>query len=370
MTKKGKTLRSGYTTGASAAAAVKGALHLLVHCEKKSMVTIPFLNDGSVDIQIFSLKAKDDRVFCSVIKDAGDDPDITNKAEIGASVSIHDSDKSDIVIKGGLGVGRVTKPGLEIPPGEPAINPGPRKMIKQAVRDVIKNFNEKKWAVNIEIFVPRGKILAKKTLNHRLGIIGGISILGTTGVVKPLSHEAYIATIRSSLSVALAAGIRNLYFTTGRRSERFAESIFTSDPKEAFVQTGDFFGKSLEIVSKMDFEQVVFVVFFGKAIKMAQGVYHTHAAKSNLSLDQLAGWTYDRTKNAILSDKIKHANTAREAFFMLKEDHTEVIQDISKKIVRSAASYASPHIHLKAVILDFHGEMISESELDRNEGTS
>ncbi|MCP3872121.1 MAG: cobalt-precorrin-5B (C(1))-methyltransferase [Desulfobacteraceae bacterium] len=369
MTKKGKKLRSGYTTGASAAAAVKGALHLLVHCQKKSAVTIPFLSDGSVDIQIFSLKEKESHVFCSVIKDAGDDPDITNKAEIGAAVSIHESDKSNIVIKGGLGVGRITKPGLEVPPGEPAINPGPRKMIKQAVRDVIENFDEKKQTVDIEIFVPQGEILAKKTLNHRLGIIGGISILGTTGVVRPMSHDAYIATIRSSLSVALAAGIRDLYFTTGRRSERFAEEIFTSDPKEAFVQTGDFFGKSLEMASEMLVKQVVFVVFFGKAIKMAQGVYHTHAAKSSLSLDKLSKWTYDRTKNATLSNKIKHANTAREAFFMLKEDHTEVIQDVSKKIVHSAAAYASPHIHLKAIILDFQGKIIAESEFDRKDGS-
>jgi cobalt-precorrin-5B (C1)-methyltransferase len=240
-------------------------------------------------------------------------------------------------------------------------------MIHQAVRDVIQNFDEKKWIVNIEIFVPRGEILAKKTLNHRLGIIGGISILGTTGVVRPLSHDAYIATIQSSLCVASAAGIQNLYFTTGRRSERFAESIFTSDPKEAFVQTGDFFGKSLEMVSKMPFEQVVFVIFFGKAIKMAQGVYHTHAAKSRLSLGQLADWTYERTKNAALTDKIKHANTAREAFFMLREDHPEVIQDISKKIVHSAAAYASPHIRIKAVILDFQGEIVAESEPNRLE---
>jgi cobalt-precorrin-5B (C1)-methyltransferase len=185
-----------------------------------------------------------------------------------------------------------------------------------------------------------------------------------------MSHEAYIATIRSSLSVAFAAGVRKLYFTTGRRSERFAEGIFRSDPKEAFVQTGDFFGKSLEMVSEMPFEQVVFVVFFGKAIKMAQGVYHTHAAKSNLSLDQLSFWTYERTKDAELSNRIKQSNTARETFFMLKENHTAVIQDISEKIVHSAASYALPHIHLKSVILDFDGTVIAEANLNRQDGRS
>jgi len=367
VAEKKRKLRSGFTTGTAAAAAVKGALFLLVNKIKKDLVTIPFLSEGSVDIQVFSLEQKKEHVSCSVIKDAGDDPDITNKAEIGANVSVYESDKNNIIIRGGLGVGLITKPGLEIPPGEPAINPGPRKMIKQAVRDVIQDFDNKKWTVDIEIFVPQGEDLAKKTLNLKLGIIGGISILGTTGIVKPMSHEAYIATIRSSLCVAQATGVRKLYFTTGRRSERFAEEIFKSDPKEAFVQTGDFFGKSLEMASKMSFEKIVFVVFFGKAVKMAKGVYHTHAGKSTLSLDQLASWTNDITKNPKLSEKIQQSNTAREAFFMLKENHIEVIEDISQKIVQSAALYALPHINIKSVILDYDGAVIAEAELKRKE---
>ncbi|WP_457553753.1 cobalt-precorrin-5B (C(1))-methyltransferase CbiD [Desulfobacula sp.] len=370
MAKKEKKLKSGYTTGASAAAAVKGALFLLVHKIKKDFVTIPFLSDGSVDIQIFSLIEKQERVFCSVIKDAGDDPDITNKAEIGAAVSIHQSGKSDIIIRGGVGVGLVTKPGLEVQPGQPAINSGPQTMIEQAVRSVIEGFDGKKWAVDIEIFVPQGETLTKKTLNERLGIIGGISILGTTGVVRPMSHEAYIATIKSSLSVALATGVRTLYFTTGRRSERYAEKNFKSVPKEAFVQTGDFFGKSLEMVSKMPFEQVVFVVFFGKAVKMASGVYHTHAAKSSLSLDQIAGWAYEKIHDSQLVDRIKQSNTARQAFFILKENYIEVIQDINEKILHSAAAFASPHIHLKSIILDFDGKIIAEAELKEKKGAS
>jgi cobalt-precorrin-5B (C1)-methyltransferase len=369
MTKKDKKLKSGYTTGASAAAAVKGALYLLVYNEKKDSVNIPFLSEGSVDIGIFSLKEEEGRVLCSVIKDGGDDPDVTNKAEIGAVVSVRESGESNIIIRGGQGVGRITKPGLEVPPGEPAINSGPRKMIRHAVRDVITGFDKKNMIVDIEIFVPRGEILAKNTLNHRLGIVGGISILGTTGVVRPMSHEAYVATIHASLSVALAAGVRILYFTTGRRSERFAEGIFETDPNEAFVQTGDFFGKSLEMASGMPFEEIVFVVFFGKAVKMAQGVYHTHAAKSNLSLEQLSEWTYTRTQNADLSEKIKNTNTAREAFFMLKENYRDVIRDISKKIVHSAASFASPHIRLKSIILDYDGAVIAEAELAKREGS-
>jgi len=360
MPKKQKKLRSGFTTGAAAAAAVKAALFLLVHGEKKQAVTIPFLSEGSVDIPVFTLKEEKGRVVCSVIKDGGDDPDVTNKAEIGASVSIHEAPENQIVILGGKGVGKITKPGLEVPPGEAAINPGPVKMIRQAVSDVLTD-PDSCHRVDIELFVPRGETLAKHTLNHRLGIVGGISILGTTGVVKPMSHDAYIATIKSSLSVARAAGVQTLFFTTGRRSERFAEGLFNSHPKEAFVQVGDFFGKSLELVSDMEFNHITFVVFFGKAVKMAQGVYHTHAAKSDLSLDELSRWSYEITNNSELSDKIKSANTAREAFFMLQDGYPDVIDDVCRKIVLSASSYALPHLELNSVILDFNGGVVAKS---------
>lgn len=365
MTKRIKKLRSGFTTGACAAAAVKGALFLLVHGKKEDSVNIPFLSEGSVDIKIFSFKEKKGQAICSVIKDAGDDPDITHKAQIGASVTIAKSKQSAIVIRGGKGVGRVTKPGLEIPPGEPAINLGPRKMIQRAVMAVIENFDSQEICVDIEIFVDQGEKLARHTLNQRLGIIGGISILGTTGIVRPMSHDAYIATIQSSLSVARAMGVQTLFFTTGRRSERFAEGIFNQAPKEAFIQVGDFFGKSLDLASKMSFDQIVFVIFFGKAVKMAQGAYHTHAVNSELSLSSLSDWTYARTKDVDFSEKIKKTNTAREAFFMLKDHSPKVILDVSKKILQSAAAYAGSHIGLRSIVLDFNGAVAAQANLDK-----
>lgn len=367
MAKKAKKLKSGYTTGASAAAAVKGALFFLVHGEKKRVVTIPLLSQGSVDIAIFSLKKEDDRVICSVIKDAGDDPDITNRAEIGAAVGMRRSAGSRIAISGGRGVGTVTKPGLEVAPGAPAINPGPVKMIRKAVTDVINQFETKNLAVDIEIFVPKGEMLARKTLNDRLGIIGGISILGTTGVVKPLSHQAYIATIKSALCVAQAAGIKTLYFTTGRRSERYAETLFSRDSKEAFVQIGDYVGRSLEMASQLAFDKIVFVVFFGKAVKMAQGFYHTHAAKSSLSLAKLSDWSLRLTKDAKLAKEIENANTAREAFFILKAQHRVVIEFISQKILFSARNHASADIELNAFVLDYDGTVTAEAELDKKD---
>ena len=191
-----------------------------------------------------------------------------------------------------------------------------------------------------EIFVPRGKKLAEKTLNARLGILGGISILGTTGIVRPMSHEAFIATIKSALSVARASGLSRVVLTTGRRSERFSQAHWRRIPPEAFIQIGDFFKLSLAAAAKKGFSHITLAVFFGKALKMAQGVPHTHAAKSSLVLSQLSGWAWEVTKDSGLSEKISAANTARHAFDIIRENHPEVISHVGQQIVKSAKSFA------------------------------
>ena len=253
-----KELKRGFTTGAAATAAAHAALLSLLQQESLTQnakenitplesVTIRCLNDERLSIPIHRVTLlSPHKAEAIVIKDAGDDPDVTHKAKIGARVSIMDgvekngaktqstkgdvkkiSDSPQILLIGGEGVGRVTKPGLEIPPGEPAINLGPRTMMIEAVEQVLKHHPLPQGkAVQVEIFVPDGKVLAQKTLNARLGIVGGISILGTTGIVRPMSHDAYIATIRSGISVAQAMACDTLIFTTGRRSERFAMARF------------------------------------------------------------------------------------------------------------------------------------------------
>ncbi|MFH1489098.1 MAG: cobalt-precorrin-5B (C(1))-methyltransferase CbiD, partial [Pseudomonadota bacterium] len=187
---KGKKLRSGFTTGTAAAAATKGALKLLLEGRVPNHVRIRLLTGDRIRIPIHSGSKTDaPAAQCTVIKDAGDDPDVTHRAEIGARVRFFKDADPGVTITGGEGVGRVTKPGLSIPPGEPAITEGPRQMISEAVRDLLEGLGMR-GSVSTEIFVPEGRNLAKKTLNARLGILGGISILGTTGVVRPISHEA------------------------------------------------------------------------------------------------------------------------------------------------------------------------------------
>jgi cobalt-precorrin-5B (C1)-methyltransferase len=365
-----KKLRTGFTTGTAAAAATRGALTMIFESKAPSSVPIKLLTGDTLDIKVHTC-VLDTKVqaTCTVIKDAGDDPDVTHKAEIGATVKLGNMDSGIAIenpqpqlirITGGKGVGRVTKPGLEVPPGEPAINPGPRKMISQAVIDVFEK-HQTQYPLQVEIFVPDGEKLAEKTLNARLGILGGISILGTTGIVRPMSHDAFIATIQSAASVARASGLDHVVFTTGRRSERFAQAYWPNMPEDAFIQIGDFFKMSLECASKLNFKRISLAVFFGKATKMAQGIPHTHAAKARLTMEKLSEWGYELTHDDDFSKRIMEANTARHAFDIIGQQYPEVIFIVGKKIVSCAETFLSKPIKVDAVIFDYNGSVVFDS---------
>lgn len=359
-----KKLRTGFTTGTAAAAATKAALRFIVEGREPSEVQIRLLTGDYITIAVHRCRRiEQGGAECSVIKDAGDDPDVTHKAEIGARVVLEKrsvDQKPEIRIRGGEGVGRVTKPGLEVPPGQPAINPGPRKMITEAVHDVLGG-NDSDTSVRAEIYVPRGRELAEKTLNARLGILGGISILGTTGVVRPLSHDAFTATIKSALSVARAAGLTEVVLTTGRRSERYAQDHWPGIAPEAFIQIGDFFRMSLEFAAQKGFGQITLAVFFGKALKMSQGIEHTHAAKSALTLTKLAQWTREITSNRKLAETVLAANTARHAFDLIYRTHPEVVFNVGRRVVESAELFAGKGLSIRSVIFDYKGNIFYDS---------
>ena len=357
-----KKLRQGFTTGTAAAAAVKAALVYLFSGQAPGSVKINLLNGQTLEILVDSVSSCNDFVRAVVVKDAGDDPDITHRARIGAVVGLTD-DPGTVLITGGQGVGVVTKPGLEVPPGEPAINQGPRKMIREAALQVLHQYNAN-LGVSAEIFVENGEVLAEKTLNRRLGIEGGLSILGTTGLVKPLSHEAYTATIRSALSVARACGCEHVVLTTGRRSERFSQNFFTdlyNEHPEAFIQIGDFFGMSMECLAEHKIPNATLAVFFGKALKMAQGFVHTHAAKSDLTMDWLAEVVKKETGNTDLTRKVLTANTARHAFGMVWPDYPEVLENVGAAMIRSAEKFCPAPCRFRAVIYDFQGTVAFDS---------
>ncbi len=358
-----KKLRWGFTTGTAAAAAAKGALIYLLSGEAPGRVTVRLLTGDDIVIAVHSCRRLDERTaVCIVIKDAGDDPDVTHNAEIGARVKwTADEERSDVEITGGQGVGRVTKPGLEVPPGLPAINPGPVKMIRQSVAAVQRQY-KKQGRVMVEIFVPRGVELARHTLNGRLGIVDGISILGTTGVVKPMSHDAYIATVRAGVSVAKASGLQCVVFTTGRRSERFAQALWPELPAEAFVQIGDYFEKSMAMAAGSGVGQVRLAVFFGKAVKMAQKISHTHARSARMTLTQLSRWTMEIAGDKALAQQVGKANTARQAFDLLKgKQQMAVIERVGSEMVQTAELVGKGNSRVRGIIFGFDGTVVFDS---------
>ncbi len=364
-----KRLRTGFTTGAAAAAAAKAALMSLLSGCPPEQVEIRFLTGEKIMIPVHRLETMSTTSASAVvIKDAGDDPDITHKAEIGAKVSLAPADAPEICITGGKGVGTVTKPGLEVALGKPAINSGPRQMIKESVHSAFEAFNLSfKHQVTVEVFVPKGETLAKKTLNSRLGILGGISILGTTGIVRPLSHDSYIATINSAISVARANGADTLVFTTGRRSERYAQGIFTDFKPEVFIQTGDFFKAGLDgVKGHPGIRQVIYTVFFGKAVKMALGYEHTHAAKSKLTLKRLAQWTGEITQDNNLAQQILGCNTARHAFEYIYPDYFAVLNRVGQEARGHAETFAGDGVDIRVIILDFEGKIAFDSTRNEN----
>jgi cobalt-precorrin-5B (C1)-methyltransferase len=304
------------------------------------------------------------KACCTVIKDAGDDPDITHGAEIGAVVSLDSrADPDPIRITGGAGVGVVTRPGLGIPLGRAAITSGPVSMITNSISALL-DAHPTDAAIHVEVFVPEGERLAQKTLNARLGIIGGLSILGTTGIVRPMSHEAYIATIEKSMDVARASGLTHLVLTTGRRSERFAQNRWPSLADAAFIQIGDFFQASMAAAAKRGFSSATLAIFFGKAVKMAQNIPHTHAAKSELTLKTLARWTLAHTGDPALAEQIAAANTARHAFDPLKKSALPVIAHVAEQVRHCAAGFSADQVRVRCVIFDYEGTTAVDTQPD------
>ncbi len=353
-----KRLRSGFTTGAAAAAAAKAATRLLMGGAAPAEVSISFLDGSRGAIAIAACRRLGPkRALAEVIKDAGDDPDVTHKARIGTVVTLHRPGRGRVIITGGPGVGRVTKPGLEVAVGHPAITSGPKRMIENEVRSELPP-QAGDLDITVEVFVPDGKKLARKTLNARLGILDGISILGTTGIVRPMSHAAYKATIEKAMAVARAVGLDQVVLTTGRRSERFAQGLWPQIDETAFVQMGDFFAFSLEQACRRGFGLVVLAVFFGKAVKMAQGLAHTHADKGPVDMKALADWCRQAGGGDELARLVSACNTARQAFDIIRARHPRAIAAVGKRLLASAAGCCPSRTSLEAVIFDFEGKLV------------
>lgn len=285
--KRNQGKRTGFTTGACAAAAASAATIGLIKRIPQTDVEIFLPNQNRVTFTVVESSVDILVARAVIVKDAGDDPDITNGAKITAEVRRIPKAKGEIRIIGGKGVGQVTRPGLVVQPGNPAINPIPLQNIEANVRLAAENMLAHD-GLKITIIVPRGEKMAQRTLNPRLGIVGGISILGTSGIVYPYSTAAYKACIIQTIQAAVAQKAQCICLTTGRRTEKYAMAQLPSMEEHCFIQMGDFVGAALSCVGELPVTSVVIAAMAGKLSKIAKGVNNTHARKSSVDMTYVA----------------------------------------------------------------------------------
>jgi cobalt-precorrin-5B (C1)-methyltransferase len=352
-----KALRAGWTTGSCASAAAKAATLLLRGQEVPGYVEIGLPSGNRVTFAVESCSVSGGRASAVVVKDAGDDPDVTHGAHVTATVSWRDEPGLDL--DGGEGVGVVTKPGLGLELGGPAINPTPRAMITQAVTEALDSEDR---GVRVVISVPEGEVMARKTTNKRLGIIGGISILGTTGIVRPFSTASWRASVEQAVSVMAAQGLDTLVLCTGGRTEKGAMKLLPKLPDVCFVEVGDFTGAALRKAVEHGLKQVVFVGMAGKLTKLASGVLMTHYTRSQVSTELLGGLTRDMGGSAELAAEVGRANTARHAYELwesaglLGPCGRELCRRVAGVLERFAAEQGGSSIAAQVVLVDFTGQ--------------
>ena len=364
---KKSNLKTGYTTGSSATAASKAALLGLLGQQSISDVDIRLPNGRSITIPINSFCMYDDKhARCSVIKNGGDDPDVTHGAEI--VVDLHLTTISGVIdIDGGHGVGIVTKPGLGLEINKPAINPVPKKMIRENLQDTCTSLHPilDTHGIRVIISVPKGVELGPKTDNPRIGIRGGISILGTSGIVIPFSTASYAASIRQNLDVALAMGDDIVVLTTGGRSEEMAKKIVEL-PDHCFIQMGDFSGYTIQQCERKQIKKAYIVGFIGKLAKMAAGVKQTHVKGSKVDMKFLAGLAAQSGADTETIEKVRKANTARHVSEIIQSTNNNFrINKFFNLICTNTHKHMRQHsnnsVPIEVVLFDFDGNILART---------
>ena len=273
LIKDGKKLRLGYTTGSCAAAAAKAAAWMLLTGQRKEQIQIRTPKGITLDLQVCDIRMEPEKVSCAIEKDSGDDPDVTKGMHITATVSRRR--EPGVLIDGGKGVGRVTKPGLDQPVGNAAINSVPRQMIRENLEEVFR-IADYHGGLDVVISAPGGEEIAGKTFNPRLGIEGGISILGTSGIVEPMSEEALVGSIQVEIRQKVASGARYLLVTPGNYGETFLREHMTLPFSES-VKCSNFVGQTIDMAQQLGVKGILFVAHIGKFVKVAAGIMNTHS---------------------------------------------------------------------------------------------
>ena len=332
-------MHSGLTTGTCATAASIAATRQLLYDEQLNEVPVVLPDGETIYVPV---GYGEGYTYC--IKEAGDDPDVTNGIEVRASVKPSDS----FEIIGGEGVGRFTLPGFDYPPGEAAINKAPREMIR-------KNLEPFGVPLTVTISVPQGAEIARRTFNPRLGIEGGISIIGVSGIVKPFSEEAFIDSIHKCMTVAKASGSGRVVINSGGKSERFVKALYPDLPRQAFVEYGNYIGETLKMAHELHFENVTLGVMLGKAVKLAAGHLDTHSRKTTMDLDFIQQMLQESGITIDISD----ITLARELWERIPSTQ---LDDFAHTVIRHCTDYCNPLLpdgSLTILLIDDNGKIFS-----------
>ncbi|WP_417347237.1 cobalt-precorrin-5B (C(1))-methyltransferase [Ferrimonas sp.] len=351
-------LRRGYTTGACATAASLAALQWLCRGEPSApeRVTIQLPIGELAGFDVIPQSLEPGRACCAVIKDAGDDPDCTHGAVITATLELED--QPGIRFEAGEGVAVVTLPGLELAVGEPAINPVPRKMMREHLLPLLQQSGLS--GARVSISIPGGEVLAEQTIGRRLGLVGGLSILGTRGTVNPYSTSAYAASVRQSIQVARAQGLEQVVLTTGSRTEKAAMSQHPDLTDTAFVQVGDFTGVGLRAAARYGVRRLELVTMIGKLCKLVSGTMMTHVSGRPIDFDLMARLATDHCQDGALVDQIRQANTGRHILELVRGVLPQsYLQSLCAEAARHCADYSHNAFLVSVRLVDFDGSTLA-----------
>ncbi len=346
----------GYTTGSCAAGAAKGAAYGLLQGTIPDSVDLLTPSGVTLKLNLLHRKVGNDFAECAIRKDSGDDPDITNGCEI--HVRVERSDNNGIRFIGGDGVGMVTKPGLQIPQGEPAINPVPRSMIKQSLKEVLGKYE----GADVLVTIPEGKKLAKKTFNGRLGIVDGISIIGTTGIVRPMSLDSFKVSLLCGLDVAKAAGHESVVLVPGSIGETGFQRHFNIE-KYQIIQMSNFVGFMLDEALKRGFKSIIIGGHPGKLAKLIRGDFYTHSSKSKPANDILINLFKKAKIDSAVICKLRDSPTVEGMVDIIRKNNLlHVFNRIADDVQTSAYQYVSSNAKIGTILFDMKKNIIGVSK--------
>jgi len=357
-----RPLRTGLTTGCCATACCVATAHGLLGQRQIELATVTLPakrgNPGKqVELAICDLVVGYDSARAATIKDAGDDPDVTHGAKVFVDLQL--VSESGVQFKAGEGVGTVTRDGLALAVGEAAINPVPQKMMRQHLEDIAASYGYSGGFV-VSVGVEKGAELAQKTMNPRLGIVGGLSILGTTGIVRPFSCSAYIASIHQGIDVALANGLQHVAATTGNTSEEAIRTHYGL-PEMALIEMGDFAGAVLKYLKKKPVQKVSLCGGFGKLSKLANGHLDLHSRASSVDFEQLASLAEAAGADEALQSTIRQANTSMEALKLCQQQNVDLAAGVCEAALQQARKIVPAEVELELWAVDRKGQFIGSA---------